>query len=44
MGTFESGNLIGVWKYDPATGSTKAVPGSPYASGQTPEIVGLFAR
>jgi hypothetical protein len=44
MGTDRFGNLIGVWKYDPVTGATRSVPGSPYASGQSPEIVGLFAH
>jgi hypothetical protein len=42
--TSEGGNLLGVWKYDPATGVTKAVPGSPFATGENPEIFGLVAH
>jgi len=44
IGTTTGGNLIGVWKYDPVTGATSRAPGSPFASGETPEIMGLFAR
>lgn len=42
--TSPGNNLIGVWKYDPVTGTTSAVPGSPFPSGQTPEIIGMFSQ
>jgi hypothetical protein len=42
--TSPGNNLIGVWKYDPITGTTRAVSGSPFSSGQTPEIIGMFSH
>jgi hypothetical protein len=44
VGTSPGGNLVGIWKYDPVSGTTLTVPGSPYAAAQNPYIVGVLSH
>jgi hypothetical protein len=44
IGTAPSGNLVGIWKYDPTSGATQTVPGSPYPAAQNAYILEVLSH
>ena len=44
IGTAPGGNLVGIWKYDPASGATQTVPGSPYPAAQNAYILEVLSH
>ncbi|HET9284480.1 MAG TPA: hypothetical protein VFR24_21205 [Candidatus Angelobacter sp.] len=44
IGTSPGGNLVGIWKYDPTSGVTQTVPGSPYPAAQNAYILEVLSH
>ena len=44
VGTAPGGNLVGIWKYDPTTGATQTVSGSPYPAAQNAYILQVLSH
>jgi len=44
IGTAPDGNLVGIWKYDPTTGATQMVSGSPYPAAQHAYILEVLSH
>lgn len=44
VGTSPGGNLVGIWKYDPQTGATQTVHGSPYPAAQNAYILEILSH
>lgn len=44
IATAPGGNLVGIWKYDPTSGATQTVPGSPYPAAQNAYVLEVLSH